>query len=317
MSPARLLGLLALFALAALLLALDWGSHPDGLRQWLDGDPLARTLVLELRLPRALGAFAVGGLLALAGVVMQVLLRNPLGDPYVLGVSGGAGLGALLALWWALPAAWTAAAACAGALVSMLLVFALAARGGWGATRLLLTGVILASGWTALLTLVLALAPAARLPGMLFWLMGDLSDPGDTGPAWGVLLGGLALALPLARPLDLLLRGEAQAAVLGVDVSRLHRGLFLLGSLLTAAAVTQAGGIGFVGLVVPHLARLAGATAHRLLIPAAVLLGGGLLVLADTLARTLLAPRQLPVGVITAGLGVPLFLWLLNRRPRP
>jgi iron complex transport system permease protein len=307
-------------ALVSLALALAGGSQ--GLAELWDGEPgrraLLRELVLELRLPRALCAFAVGGLLALAGVLMQVLLRNPLGDPYVLGVSGGAACAAVLALALGLPAAALTGVAFAGALGAMLLVFFAAGLGGPGADlRLLLTGVVLAAGWGALVSLVLALSPSARLPGMLFWLMGDLTDADQPLPALGVLAAASLAALVLARPLDLLQQGEAQAAVLGVATTGLRATVFLLGSLVTAAAVALAGSVGFVGLVVPHMFRLLGGGAHRLLIPGAVLLGGTLLLLADTLARTLLAPRQLPVGVITALLGVPLFLYLLNRGPRP
>jgi iron complex transport system permease protein len=181
-------------------------------------------------------------------------------------------------------------------------------------TRLLLTGVIMASGWAALVSLLLALSPTARLPGMLFWLMGDLSDADSPTLALLTLALGVALAFSLARPLDLLRRGAFQAAALGVAPAPLQAGIFFLSSLLTAAAVTLAGSIGFIGLVVPHMLRLLGSASHRQLIPGAALLGGSLLVLADSLARTAVAPRQLPVGVITALLGVPLFLYLLNRR---
>ena len=318
--PAPLLSALAMLALASLLLGLASGSlalAPG--RIWATlaggGSPLERELILGLRLPRVLGAFAVGGLLALAGALMQVLLRNPLGDPYVLGVSGGAASGALGAMLMGLSVFWLQASAFAGALFSMLLVFALArGHGVWSPSRLLLTGVVVAAGWGALISFLLAVSPGARLPGMLFWLMGDLSDVRQ--PALPLTATGLGLLVAwlLARPLDLLARGELQAAALGVAVAPLRLGVFLLASLLTALAVTSAGSIGFVGLVVPHLLRLAGARKHRRLLPGAVLAGGALLVLADALARSLLAPQQLPVGVITALLGVPLFLYLLNRR---
>jgi len=320
--PRLLFSLLLILALGALLLALVSGSQGLGWAALFDeSDPrraaLAWSLVQELRLPRALSAFAVGGLLALAGVLMQVLLRNPLGDPYILGVSGGAAFAVLLSMLLGLPVAWLTGSAFGGALGSMLMVFLLA--GGEGPrsdTRLLLTGVVTAAGWAALVSLVLALSPAQRLPGMLFWLMGDLSDA-DAPLAPMLLLGlGTLAALALARPLDLLQQGENQAAALGVSTAALRTGVFLLGSLLTAGAVTVAGSIGFVGLVVPHMFRLLGGAGHRLLIPGSVLLGGTLLLLADTLARTLTAPQQLPVGVITALLGVPLFLYLLNRGAR-
>jgi iron complex transport system permease protein len=315
-----LLPALFVLALASLLLGLSSGSLSlSPARIWATlsgtGSPLERELILGLRLPRVLAAFAVGGLLALAGALMQVLLRNPLGDPYVLGVSGGAAGGALGAMLLGLSAFWLQTSAFAGALLSMLLVFALArGRGVWSPSRLLLTGVVVAAGWGALISFLLAVTPGARLPGMLFWLMGDLSDARQPALPLTALGLGLVLAWVLARPLDLLARGELQAAALGVEVAPLRQGVFLLASLLTALAVTSAGSIGFVGLVVPHLLRLAGAREHRRLLPGAVLAGGALLVLADGLARSLLAPQQLPVGVITALLGVPLFLYLLNRR---
>jgi iron complex transport system permease protein len=314
-----LFALLLLLAAGSLGLALASGSQ--GLEALWSGDPqrqaLLRSLVLELRLPRALCAFSVGGLLALAGALMQVLLRNPLGDPYLLGVSGGAAFAVLVAMLLGLPAAGLTGIAFGGALGSMLLVFAASGLGGPGGDlRLLLTGVVLAAGWGALVSLVLALSPAARLPGMLFWLMGDLSDANRPLLPLLVLAAGTLAATALARPLDLLQRGETQAAALGVATGGLRLGVFLLGSLLTAAAVAVGGSIGFIGLVVPHMFRLLGGAGHRRLVPGVVLLGGGLLTLADTLARSLVAPRQLPVGVITAVLGVPLFLYLLNRGGR-
>lgn len=318
--PPLLFFLLLVLVLIGFILALGSGSQGLGLPELYDAarperSALARTLVLELRLPRALGAFAVGGLLSLAGVLMQVLLRNPLGDPYILGVSGGAAFAVLLSMLLGLPAAWLTGTAFGGALLSMLTLFLLArTRGPHSDNRLLLTGVVMAAGWGALVSLVLALSPSARLPGMLFWLMGDLSD--TDAPLAPLLLLGLGTlgAFGIARPLDLLQQGESQAAVLGVSTAGLLSTVFLLGSLLTAAAVTVAGSIGFIGLLVPHMFRFLGGSGHRLLIPGAVLLGGSLLLLADTLARTVAAPQQLPVGVITALLGVPVFLYLLNRQ---
>jgi iron complex transport system permease protein len=198
--------------------------------------------------------------------------------------------------------------------VSILLVFALAgARGNWVGTRLLLTGVVLASGWGAVVSLILVVAPAARLHGMLFWLMGDLSQaPLPVTASAVLLLIGLS-SFALSSSLNLLAGGVLHAAALGVAVARVRVSVYLMASLATAVAVTQAGSIGFVGLLAPHLLRLCGATQHRLLLPAVILLGGTLLLLADTLARSLIAPSQLPVGSLTALLGVPLFLALLYR----
>ena len=310
---------LGLFAILTLLLALMVGSvtvAPHQLPSILFGEEegVAREIVLQLRLPRALAAFAVGGLLALAGVQMQVLLGNPLADPYVLGISGGAAVGALLALLAGGAALAVNGAALGGALGSMLLVFGLAhGRGPWSPPRLLLTGVVVAAGWGAVISFLLAVAPQHNLPGMLFWLMGDLSHAAQPLPALLVLAFGLLLSLPQGRNLNLLARGEQQARVLGVSVAPLRLQLYLLASLLTAAAVTIGGSIGFVGLVVPHMLRLWVGSDHRQLLPAAVLSGGILLLLADTLARAVIAPQQLPVGVLTALVGVPLFLYLLQR----
>jgi iron complex transport system permease protein len=276
----------------------------------------AAMVVRDLRLPRALAAFAVGALLAVAGALMQVLLRNPLADPYVLGVSGGAAVGALGALLIG-AAAWSGPAAFAGALVSTALVFAIARsdaeRFAWAPTRLLLTGVVVAAGWGALIALLLALAPAAQVKGMVYWLLGDLAGAASGVPALVVLAFVLAAALALARDLNALSRGAQDAAALGVDVRRVALALYALAALATSAAVTAAGSIGFVGLVVPHATRLVLGNDQRLLLPAAALAGGTLLVMADTAARTLVAPLELPVGVLTAMLGVPAFLWLLHR----
>jgi iron complex transport system permease protein len=305
---------------AALLAAVAVGTVPIPparlLAVLVDPDGSTEALILwELRLPRALTAFAVGGALALAGALIQVLLRNPLGDPYVLGVSGGASAAVLAALLLGLPAAWQPGLAFVGATVSMALVFALGRRDGLLAVeRLLLTGVVIATGWAALIGFALSIAPPARLPGMLFFLMGDLADAPSPWPATGALVAGLGLALAVARDLNLLTLGELRAATLGVEAGRLRVGLYLLSSVLTAVAVSTAGGIGFVGLVAPHMVRLAGGSDHRWVLPGAALLGGTLLVIADTAARVAVAPRQLPVGVLTALVGVPLFLYLLNRR---
>ncbi|MDP3538374.1 MAG: iron ABC transporter permease [Azonexus sp.] len=316
-----ILASLCLLVLASFGLALTVGSYkvstPDVLAALLGQEGGAGDVVLQLRLPRALAGFACGGLLALAGALMQVLLRNPLADPYVLGISGGAGVGAMFAILVGLPTLGIDGLAFAGALAAMFLVFGLAhGDGSWTQTRLLLTGVIVAAGCGALVALMLALAPDTKLRGMLFWLMGDLSQAGSSWPPLIVLAIALCLAMPFARELNLLSRGLMQAQALGVAVTRLRYAIYLLASLATAASVTTAGSIGFVGLVVPHLVRLATGNDQRLLLPASVLAGGALLVLADTLARTVIAPQQLPVGVLTALIGVPVFLFLLSRQPK-
>ncbi len=317
-----ILVLLLLLAAASLLAALMAGSFavaPGAVLQALlgGGDGVGAEVVIKLRLPRAVGAFACGGLLALAGALMQVLLRNPLADPYVLGISGGAGVGALGAMLFGLPLLFVHGGAFAGALAAMLLVFGLAhGDSSWTQARLLLTGVIVAAGCGAAVALILSVAPDHQLHGMLFWLMGDAGQIVTPWPPLLVLLAGLAAALPFAREMNLLARGEALAATLGVAVPRLRFLLYVLASLLTATAVTSAGSIGFVGLVVPHLMRLALGNDQRLLLPASAVAGGILLTLADTLARTVVAPQQLPVGVLTALIGVPAFLFLLTRQPR-
>ena len=316
-----ILAALVTAALAALVLALAVGSvSVDGVTVFraLMGSASETTgaIIRELRLPRALSAFAVGGLLALAGATMQVLLRNPLADPYVLGISGGAAVGALGAML-AGAAAIVTPAALGGALVSTLLVFGLARSGGergpWTTTRLLLTGVVVASGWGALIALMLTLAPDAQVKGMLFWLIGDLTGATSPGPALITLVLALGGTLAYARDLNVIAQGEEVATALGVGVVRTTIVLCALAALGTAAAVTTAGSVGFVGLVVPHALRLVIGNDQRVLLPGSALAGGTLLVLADTLARTIAAPVQLPVGVITALVGVPMLLALLAR----
>jgi iron complex transport system permease protein len=311
--------ILALVSALAMMLSVGIGSVSLSPGQVVGvllggGTELHQTLVLELRLPRTLAAFATGGLLAVAGALMQVLLRNPLADPYVLGLSGGAAVGALLAMLAGLGGVIVSGSAFAGALLATLMVFGLAhGTGSWTPSRLLLTGVVVASGWGAVITLMLAISPTQRLPGMLYWLMGDVSYARSPWPAIGLLLLVCLLLVPLGRSLNVLARGPMQAAALGVSVRKLEWLIYILASLLTAAAVTMAGSIGFVGLVVPHMLRLVIGNDQRLILPACALAGGALLVLADTLARVVIAPEQLPVGVITALLGVPTFLYLLYR----
>lgn len=277
-----------------------------------------RSLIFQLRVPRALTAYAVGGLLAVAGVLMQVLLRNPLAEPYILGTSGGAAVAALLGMVLGWGAAWIDVAAFCGAMAATLLVFSIAqGTGSWTPTRLLLTGVVLAAGLSAATTLLLALSPEQNLRGMLFWLMGDLSySYAPQRLLWFLALLTLA-GVASARHLDVLSRGDLPAAILGLPVAPVRLIIFAVTALATAVSVTAVGVIGFIGLVIPHLIRLIAGSKHRVLIPAAALAGGSLLVVADTLARTILAPRQLPVGALTAAIGVPLFLLLMNRGKTP
>jgi len=311
--------LLILASLLSVLLALGSGSTSADLPTlWQslagNGDPMLRDVLLQLRLPRALAAFGTGASLALAGAMMQVLLRNPLADPYILGTSGGAAVAALLAMLLGCSSLLIDAAAFGGALGSTLLVFTLARSGSDRAPgRLLLTGVVVAAGWGAAISLMLALAPDRNLRSMLFWLMGDFSFASRAAPPLVLAFVTVVIGIIIAPALNLLATGDRQAALLGVAVRPMRTALYLLSSLLTAVAVTTAGTVGFVGLVIPHLIRLAGSTDHRIVLPCSALAGGSLVVIADTLARTVVAPQQLPVGAVTAILGVPLFLVLLRR----
>ena len=276
-----------------------------------------QSLVLELRFPRALTAFAVGGLLAVAGVLMQVLLRNPLAEPYILGSSGGAAVAALLAMMLGMGSLVVDLSAFGGAMAATLLVFMIAhGTGSWTPARLLLTGVVLAAGFSAATTLILALSPDQNLRGMLFWLMGDLSFAFE--PARCLWLLGLMVVIgtATARHLDVLSRGELQAAIVGLPVRSFRYFIFAAAALATALSVTTVGVIGFIGLVVPHLIRIIAGSNHRIVLPASALAGGTLLIIADTMARTIMAPRQLPVGALTAAIGVPLFLILMSRSRR-
>jgi len=315
-------------AVASLLFAGMTGSIqvplaelPEALRQLAHGraESLPASL-LELRAGRALTAFVTGGALALAGVMMQALLRNPLADPYVLGISSGAAVGALAALMMMATAVIVDGAALLGAVAVSMLLYLLARRdlrGGLaaegGASMLLLTGVILSALCSALVTLMLSIAPEGRLRSMVFWLIGDLAGAPLRLTPWLVLGGALVYAMRSARAMNVVALHAEAASTLGVRVGALRKGLFFVSGLLTASAVTSAGSVGFVGLIIPHACRFAFGPDHRVLIPAAVLTGGSFLVLCDTLARTVLAPQQLPVGAITALIGAPVFLYQLHR----
>jgi iron complex transport system permease protein len=307
MTPQAKIALLALAAPVAVGLGLAAGALPDDAA-------LARQILVELRAPRVAAAFACGGLLALSGVLMQTLFRNPLAEPYLLGVSGGAGLLALAGMAAGLTWPWISLLAFAGSLVALgvaaLFGGRLLARDH---TPLLLAGVMIGTGFGALIALVLSLAPAERLPGMLFFLMGDLAFPDRPALLGGALALATALMLGLADRLDVLQLSPLKAASLGVAIGPTRWALFAVAGGATALVVAQAGSIGFVGLMVPHALRRIGLAAHRHLLPAAALAGGALLVVADALARTVAAPRELPVGVLTALIGVPLMLGLLRR----
>ena len=330
-ATARAWPLLAVAGAASLLLALAVGSVPVSLSQLLatlagHGDSDARDVIWQLRAPRAVAGFAVGAGLALSGALLQGLLRNPLADPYVLGVSGGAAVAAIGAIALGLSSGLVQLAAALGAMATLGLLFILARRALFtrdaveseqGTTAVLLTGVMIASFAAALLSLVLSLAPDARLRTMVFWLLGDLAGATDLRAALIALVAiGVAFAIAQrhAAALNLLVRGDLQAYTQGVRVAHTRRTLVLVAALATGAAVTLAGAVGFVGFVAPHLMRLLFGNDQRFLLPASGLAGGTLVVLADTVARSAFAPLQLPVGVLTALIGVPVFLWLLARR---
>jgi iron complex transport system permease protein len=298
---------LALAALAVVAVALAMGPADLAVRDvWaaLTGgaDPATQAIVRELRLPRVLLAFVIGGSLAVTGAALQALVRNPLADPYLLGLSGGAGLGAVAAIALGVGGAWAVPlAALVGALGAIALVYRIALVGGGmlDARVLLLAGVVVGAFAASLMGAIMALSPAPQVRNALLWLLGSLD-----GASWHSLgvfavyaLLPLTVLYALARPLDLLALGEEPARFLGADVERTKRVLYVSASLLTAAAVSVSGIIGFVGLVVPG----------------AFLLGGTLLVMADALARTAFAPLELPVGVVTALIGVPVFVWLVRR----
>ena len=320
MRPISFIILLTAVSVVLLISSLFMGSVPLSFQTiWISlassNSQDASLIVTELRLPRALAAFATGALLAQAGALMQVLVRNPLADPYILGVSGGAATAVLIGMLLGFSSAMgLTGLAFIGAIIAMFLVFVIAhQKGSWTPTRLLLTGVVIAAGWGAAISLILTLSPSNNLHGMLFWLMGDLSYSSSSAFAFGALVIGLILSLLLSSQLNVLIRGDKLAASLGINLKQLHIKIYILASLLTAAAVVQAGSIGFVGFIVPHLIRLTGITDHRFLLPAATLGGGILVLVADSIARTIISPQQLPVGIITALIGIPLFLFLLQR----
>ena len=316
--PWKSLLVLVLLALVVFLAALLIGSSGIGLRQALaalsgGADEATRNVLLAVRLPRVLAAFGVGSLLALSGVLLQALFRNSLADPYVLGVSGGAAVGALLAMIAGAAALMVQSAAVAGALGAVGLVYLLA-RGG-GTPRLLLTGVVLASACGALVSVLLALADSSRVRGMVFWLAGDLEWAVQPWLSAGTALFAVAAAIVVARPLNVLAAGELRARTVGLALEGWRTLLFIACATLTAVAVVSAGTVGFVGLITPHAVRLAFRTSdHRIVAPAAALSGGMVLAAADLVARTIAAPRQLPVGAIMALVGAPLFVVLLRQR---
>jgi iron complex transport system permease protein len=283
-------------------------------------DNLDGQIFFLARLPRALAAAVVGGSLAAAGVVFQGLLRNPLATPYTLGVSAGAALGAMVAITFsaALPTGGVATASLTGAALAVAIVYGLASarRAGLSTMVLLLAGVTLNAFFSALILFVQYLSNFTQVFRAMRWLMGDLDVGGYTPilAALPFLVGAFAAFIWLARPLNLLSLGLDAAEARGVNVDRAQRLAFFSASLATGAAVSVGGPIGFVGIIVPHLVRMLVGSDHRLVLPASTCFGAAFLVICDVIARTVIAPMELPVGVITALLGGPFFLWLLVRR---
>ena len=287
-------------------------------------------IVWSIRVPRVLAGFGAGAALALAGALMQLLTRNALADPYVLGVAGGASVGALGAMLvagaagaaaseWGVAVGAAIGAAAASALLFGLLWRRLASTAivpsGEGATALLLVGVMIGAGCSAIVSLILTLADEGQLRGMVFWLLGDLNGASHWEIVWIAVALALAVVWPRARELDWLARGDAWAATLGVAVGPRRRAVLLAAALATGAAVATAGAIGFVGLVVPHALRRLGVRAAPLLLPTSAIAGGAFVVAVDAAARTIVAPLQLPVGVLAAAIGVPTFIAMLLQRP--
>jgi iron complex transport system permease protein len=282
-------------------------------------DPAAAAILTEIRLPRALTAALAGALLSASGVLLQALLRNPLADPYVLGVSAGASLGAAVVIIAGAAASLAGlalpAAALAGALLSTLLVYALAR--GRSTTDLLLSGVVVASSIGALVTILLYLAaPEGRMQSIVLWTMGGFGESEwrrlSAVAPFGAL--GLAASWMLSRDLNLLSFGEESARTLGTDVGRARAATLFAAALMTSIAVALGGVIGFVGIMVPHAARRLAGPDHRALLPAAMLTGAVFLTLVDVAARTMRPPSEVPVGLLTGLLGGPFFLFLMRRK---
>lgn len=325
MSRWTLAAVLALALLAAAVAGVLFGSVSISLGQLAavlggGGDPIHRDIVVQLRLPRVLLAGLVGGGLAMVGATLQALLRNPLAEPYILGISGGASVGAVavLALGLGAASAWMLPlAAFVGAVGAILIVFGVATtvRRGLDVRALLIAGVVVAAFFTACIAFILSMSSARTVQSAVLWIMGSLSaaDWGDVVTAAVYTLPAAVVLWTLARPLNLLAIGEDTAFYLGADVEGVKRAALAVAALITAASVAVAGVIGFVGLVVPHALRLLVGSDNRVLLPLAFLAGAAFLMLADLAARVALAPAEIPVGVITAFVGVPVFLVLLRR----
>ncbi len=322
-------GVLALILLTVGLIALMTGSESVPvaavLRSLLTGGvdsgdltPTQRSIIFDIRLPRILLAATVGASLAAAGASYQSLLRNALAEPYLLGISNGAAVGTMVALVFIGASEWTRPLmAFAGALAATFVVYRLAGgRAGASPERLILAGVIVTTFQSSAIVFITTLMDATRIRSFTFWLLGDLSQATSSSLGFAIVatIAGVIVLTLNARPLNLLMLGERDAFDLGVEVERVRLQVFLSASLLVGVSVALSGSVGYVGLVVPHLVRLATTGDNRLTIPASALAGASFVILADTVARTIIAPRELPVGAITALIGAPLFIYLLKRR---
>jgi iron complex transport system permease protein len=314
-SPFIVYGLLGLALACAFAVSMAAGSsHLAWSELWNN------TAILKLRAARSLMAAIAGAGLSVAGAIFQALLRNPLAEPYVLGVTAGAGVGAALAIVFGITAigAWTVPGmAFAGALTTILLVQALARKpdGSAPVETMLLAGVTVSAVLNSILMFLVSVAPSNKLNNVVWWLLGNLAvAERPTIEAVGlVVAAGLTVSILWSRDLNLLALGDASAAHLGLHVARSRTLFYIVASLVTGATVAACGIIGFVGLIVPHAVRLLVGPDNRRLVPASALAGASFLMLADCLARTLLSPREIPIGVITALAGGPLFIWLLRR----
>jgi iron complex transport system permease protein len=313
-SHLRIIFVIICLTFGSILFSLLIGSTEISLTQLFSRySPSAINILWDIRLPRTLTAFITGALLALSGAFMQLLTQNPLADPYVLGISGGAALVTLCMMLCGFNGEWLIIGAWLGSLMTILCIFMLVKKHQWQTQLLLLSGIALACGFSAGITFILLISPDKNLHTMLFWLTGDLND--IRLPWIGLLIlliGGIASYI-LAPGLNILARGDKESQILGLSYKKYRIALYLLSSLFTAAAVSLAGCIGFIGLIVPHITRLLVGFDHRIVLPLSMLLGGSLLTIADTCARSLFAPQQLPVGILMAMIGVPIFIWLIQK----
>lgn len=331
LTPRRLIFALTILlaALAVLgLISIAVGSEHVGITailkiisseitgQAVDVTPEQRLIIASIRLPRILMAVVVGAALGVAGASYQALLRNPLADPYILGVSTGAAVGAITATIFA-ESFWLSRplAAFMGAVLTIGAVYLLGqGREGGSSERLVLAGVIINTFLSSVVIFLLTAASDLRMRAVFSWLIGDLSSEARLLPVVTVFItAGIALIFINARSLNLLMMGEQDALALGVEVERVKVVVYLASSLITGAAVAVSGVIGFVGLVIPHAIRLVGGSDNRLVVPASAVVGAIFLLLTDTVARTVIAPRELHIGVITALIGAPVFIYLLRR----